>query len=61
MKSAKAQLEGTDHDRMLIYLTLPESGDETYAFTDKILEIAAEVLPRRDRLSRGRIDERIRI
>ena len=29
MNSAKAQLEGEDYDRMLIYLTLPESGDET--------------------------------
>ena len=38
MNSAKAQLQGTDYDRMLIYLTLPESSDETYAFTDKIAE-----------------------
>ena len=45
MKSAKAQLEGEDYDRMLIYLTLPESGDETYAFTDKILEIAEKYYP----------------
>ena len=45
MNSAKAQLEGEDYDRMLIYLTLPESGDETYAFTDKILEIAQKYYP----------------
>ena len=45
MKSAKAQLSGTDYDRMLIYLTLPESGDETYAFTDRILEIAQKYYP----------------
>ena len=45
MNSAKAQLQGTDYDRMLIYLTLPESGDETYAFTDKILEIAEKYYP----------------
>ena len=45
MSSAKAQLEGPDYDRMLVYLTLPESGDETYAFTDKILEIAKKYYP----------------
>ena len=45
MNSAKAQLQGTDYDRMLIYLTLPESSDETYAFTDKILEIAEKYYP----------------
>ena len=45
MQSAKAQLRGEDYDRMLIYLTLPESGDETYAFTDKILEIAQKYYP----------------
>ena len=45
MSSAKAQLEGPDYDRMLVYLTLPESGDETYAFTDKILEIAEKYYP----------------
>ncbi len=45
MKSAKAQLQGTDYDRMLLYLTLPESGEETYAFTDKILEIAQKHYP----------------
>ena len=45
MNSAKAQLEGPDYDRMLVYLTLPESGDETYAFTDKILEIAKKYYP----------------
>ena len=32
MESAKAQLQGKDYSRMLLYLTLPESGDETYAF-----------------------------
>ena len=30
---------------MLVYLTLPESGDETYAFTDKILDIAQKYYP----------------
>ena len=45
MQSAKAQLQGADYDRMLIYLTLPESGEETYAFTDKILEVAQKYYP----------------
>ncbi len=45
MQSAKAQLRGEDYDRMLIYLTLPESGEETYAFTDKILEVAQKYYP----------------
>ena len=45
MQSAKAQLRGEDYDRMLVYLTLPESGEETYAFTDKILEIAQKYYP----------------
>ena len=45
MQSAKAQLQSADYDRMLIYLTLPESGEETYAFTDKILEVAQKYYP----------------
>ena len=45
MRSAQNQLRGDDLSRMLVYLTLPESGDETYAFTDKILEIAQRYYP----------------
>lgn len=45
MSAAKAQLCGTEYDRMLIYLTLPESGDETYAFTDTIRDIARKYYP----------------
>ena len=45
MRSAQNQLCGDDLSRMLVYLTLPESGDETYAFTDKILEIAQRYYP----------------
>ena len=37
---AKDQLEGEDNDRILVYLTLPEEGDETFAFIDKIHDIA---------------------
>lgn len=45
MSSAKAQLCGTEYDRMLLYLTLPTSGDETYSFTDKIHDIAESYYP----------------
>ena len=45
MRNARLQLEGEDFDRMLIYLNLPESGDETYAFTDLIKDIAQEQYP----------------
>ena len=45
MRSAKNQLQSDSFSRMLVYLTLPESGDETYAFTDKILDIAQEYYP----------------
>ena len=45
MSAAKKQLRGDKYDRMLVYLTLPESGDETYAFLDKIHEIAEKYYP----------------
>ena len=45
MSAAKKQLRGDNYDRMLVYLTLPESGDETYAFLDKIHEIAEKYYP----------------
>ena len=48
MQSAKNQLQGEHYSRMLIYLTLPVSGDETYHFTDKILEIAKSYYPDED-------------
>lgn len=37
---AKNQLQGPDYDRMLIYLTLPEEGEETFAFLDHMHTIA---------------------
>lgn len=40
MQIALDQLQGTDYSRMLIYLNLPEEGDETFAFLDKMHEIA---------------------
>lgn len=45
MTAAKEQLQGTEYSRMLVYLTLPESGEETYAFIDTIQEIAQKYYP----------------
>lgn len=43
--SARKQLSGPDFDRMLVYLTLPEGGDETYAFIDTIRDTAKKYYP----------------
>lgn len=45
MLSAKKQLQGEDYNRVLVYLNLPEGGDETYAFLDTIREIARKYYP----------------
>ena len=45
MNAAKAQLCGTDYDRLLLYLNLPVSGDTTYAFTDTVRDLAQEYYP----------------
>ena len=45
MSAAKKQLKGENYDRMLVYLTLPESGDETYAFLDTIRDTAKKYYP----------------
>ena len=37
---ARNQLQGTNYDRMLLYLTLPEEGDETFDFLDELHTIA---------------------
>ncbi len=37
---AKEQLQTEEYTRMVVYLTLPEEGEETYAFLDEIHEIA---------------------
>ncbi len=37
---ARNQLQGTNYDRMLIYMTLPEEGDETFSFLDELHTIA---------------------
>ena len=46
MLMGKRQLEGEDYDRMLVYLTIPESGDETFRFTDKVRDTAQRHYPK---------------
>ena len=46
MLMGKQQLEGEDYDRMLVYLTLPEAGEETYRFTDTLRSVAQEHYPK---------------
>lgn len=36
MQIALDQLQGADYSRILVYLTLPEEGDETFAFLDEM-------------------------
>ena len=38
--SAKSMLIGENYDRMVVYLNLPEDGEETFAFIDKMESIA---------------------
>ncbi len=42
MNFAKNQLQGENYSRMLVYLTLPEESAETFAFLDKMHEIAGK-------------------
>lgn len=39
---ARNQLQGENYDRMLIYMTLPEEGEETFAFLEELHTIAKE-------------------
>lgn len=45
MKVAKDQLQGENYSRILVYLNLPEEGDETFAFLDKMHDMAGEYYP----------------
>lgn len=45
MESAKKQLQGQDYNRVLVYLTLPEGGEKTYAFLDTMRAVAGEYYP----------------
>lgn len=42
MNFAKNQLQGENYSRMLVYLTLPEESQETFAFLDQMHEIAGK-------------------
>ena len=45
MQAAKAQLQGEDYNRVLVYLNLPEGGDETYEFLDTMRAIVRKYYP----------------
>lgn len=45
MKVAKDQLQGENYSRILVYLTLPEEGDETFAFLDRMHDMAGVYYP----------------
>ena len=40
MQLAKDQLQGEDYSRMLVYMTLPQEGEETFKFLDDMHDIA---------------------
>lgn len=45
MKVAKDQLQGENYSRILVYLNLPEEGEETFAFLERMHELAGEYYP----------------
>ena len=45
IQNAKKQLRSDDYSRMLVYLTLPVGGDETYDFLDQIRAVAKSYYP----------------
>ena len=45
MKVAKDQLQGENYSRILVYLNLPEEGEETFDFLAKMHEIAGNYYP----------------
>lgn len=42
LELAQAQLQNDTYSRMVVYLNLPEEGDETYAFLDKMHDIIGQ-------------------
>ncbi|MBR6325363.1 MAG: MMPL family transporter, partial [Lachnospiraceae bacterium] len=42
ISNGRKQLEGTDYDRILVYLNLPQESDETFAFIDRMHDMARE-------------------
>lgn len=45
MSNGRLQLQSDTHDRILVYLNLPEGGEETYAFLDTIVKTAEGFYP----------------
>ena len=45
MKVAKDQLQGENYSRILVYLNLPEESDETFAFLDRMHDMAGVYYP----------------
>lgn len=45
MKVAKDQLQGENYSRILVYLNLPEEGDETFAFLDRMHDMEGVYYP----------------
>lgn len=45
MRMAEEQLKGEDFSRLMVYLNLPEGGEETYAFLDTMRETAQKYYP----------------
>ena len=50
---ARDQLQGEEYSRILVYLTLPEEGEETFKFLDDMHKIAKEYYPDADILIAG--------
>ena len=50
---ARDQLQGEEYSRILVYLTLPEEGEETFKFLDDMHEVAKEYYPDADILIAG--------
>ena len=47
MQIALDQLQGADYSRILVYLTLPEEGDETFAFLDEMHTMLRNIMMER--------------
>lgn len=45
LEDAKLQLETDEYSRMLLYTNVPEEGEETFAFLDKLHEVIAQYYP----------------
>ena len=50
MEFARNQLESEEYARMLVYLTLPEESEETFAFIDEMHEITEKYYAEKDKI-----------